>query len=80
MYIEITVDLNQYEKDKKVDLRLSNYHTVKKLVDFVWQSQKLSAQPRDGYWVRITNKNQVVPGNIKLADAGILSGDRIEIL
>lgn len=79
MYIEITIDLNRYDENS-FDLRLSNYHTVKKLIDLVWQSQKLAAETRDGYWIRIANKHKVVPGNIRLVDAGIRTGDRIEIL
>lgn len=80
MYIEITVDLNRYQKGKVLDLRLSNYHTVKKLIDLVWQSQKLTSEPREGYWIRISNKDLVVSGNARLNEAGILSGDRVEIL
>ncbi|MCC5803445.1 EsaB/YukD family protein [Rossellomorea vietnamensis] len=79
MYIEITIDLDRYDENS-FDLRLSNYHTVKKLIDLVWQSQKLTAETRDGYWIRIANKDKVVPGNIRLVDAGIYTGDRIEIL
>ncbi|MDR4935055.1 EsaB/YukD family protein [Rossellomorea marisflavi] len=80
MYIEITVDLNRYQKGKVLDLRLSNYHTVKKLIDLVWQSQKLTSEPREGYWIRIANKDLVISGNARLNEAGILSGDRVEIL
>ncbi|RBP04925.1 EsaB/YukD family protein [Rossellomorea aquimaris] len=79
MYIEITIDLERYN-EKCFDLRLSNYHTVKKMIDLVWQSQKLTAEPREGYWIRIVNKREVIPGNTRLIDAGIHSGDRIEIL
>ncbi|BCB06047.1 EsaB/YukD family protein [Bacillus sp. KH172YL63] len=79
MYIEITIDLKRYD-DRRIDMRLSNYHTVKKLIDLVWQSQKLEAGSREGYWIRITNKQEVIPGNIRLIDAGIRTGDRIEIL
>ncbi|RIW39106.1 ubiquitin [Bacillus salacetis] len=79
MYIEITIDLDRYDKDC-FDLRLSNYHTVKKMIDLVWQTQKLGSEPRDGYWIRVVNKRKVIPGSIRLMDAGIRSGDRIEIL
>lgn len=79
MYIEITIDLGHYE-EKSFDLRLSNYHTVKKLIDLVWQSQKLTIDPREGCWIRVVNKQKVVPGHARLIDAGIHSGDRIEIL
>ncbi|KUP09449.1 ubiquitin [Bacillus coahuilensis p1.1.43] len=79
MYIEVTIDLKNYNQTY-FDIRLSNYHTVKKLVDLVWQSQKLEGKSREGYWVRISNKQKVVPGNIRLMDAGIHTGDRIEIL
>lgn len=79
MYIEITIDLKRYDH-KRFELRLSNYHTIKKLIDLVWQSQKLEVESRNGYWIRIANKERVVSGNIRLIDAGINTGDRIEIL
>ncbi|WP_257347608.1 EsaB/YukD family protein [Pseudalkalibacillus decolorationis] len=80
MYIEITIDLHHYEDQESFDLRLSNYHSIKKLVDLVWQTKKLEKMPREGYWIRVANKQKVLPGNQRLVDAGITTGDRIEIL
>ncbi|MGM7723464.1 EsaB/YukD family protein [uncultured Metabacillus sp.] len=79
MYIEVTVDLKNYQKDS-FDLRLSNYHTVKKMVDIVWQAKKVNEQPKEGSWIRIINKHKIVQGNERLIDVGITTGDRIEIL
>ncbi|MBA4536976.1 ubiquitin [Bacillus aquiflavi] len=79
MYIEVTVDLKHY-KNETFDLRLSNYHSVKKVIDIVWQAKTISEPPREGYWVRIPNKQIVLSGNDKLVDYGITTGDRIEIL
>lgn len=41
---------------------------------------KLTSEPREGYWIRIANKDRVISGNARLNDAEILSGDRVEIL
>ncbi|PLR83448.1 ubiquitin [Bacillus canaveralius] len=79
MYIELTVDLKNYKKDT-FDLRLSNYHSVKKVIDIVWQAKSISEPPREGYWVRIPNKQIVLSGTDKLVDCGITTGDRLEIL
>ncbi|MFC0273105.1 EsaB/YukD family protein [Metabacillus herbersteinensis] len=79
MYIEVTVDLKNYTGET-FDIRLSNYHSVKKVVDIVWQAKSISDPPREGYWVRIPNKKIVISGNRKLLDCGITTGDRFEIL
>ncbi|APH06872.1 EsaB/YukD family protein [Bacillus weihaiensis] len=79
MYIEVTIDLKHYHGDT-FDLRLSNYHSVKEMVSIVWQAKNLSSSPREGYWIRVTNKQKVVQGNERLIDARIFTGDRIEIL
>ncbi|MBD7939691.1 MULTISPECIES: EsaB/YukD family protein [Cytobacillus] len=79
MYIEVTIDLKNYNKEL-FDLRLSNYHTVKNLVHIVWQAQSIKEQPREGYWLMVSNKKMVVPGEKKLVDCGITNGDRLEIL
>ncbi|MDQ0226621.1 EsaB/YukD family protein [Metabacillus niabensis] len=79
MYIEITVDLKNYQEEI-FDLRLSNYHSVKKLLDIVWQTKQLTGQPKEGYWIRVVNKNKVADGTKRLIDVGITTGDRIEIL
>lgn len=79
MYIEVTVDLKNYTGEA-FDLRLSNFHTVKKVIDIVWQTKEIDSPPRDGYWVRVPNKNIILSGNQKLIESGILTGDRFEIL
>ncbi|WP_332651314.1 EsaB/YukD family protein [Lysinibacillus sp. 54212] len=79
MYIEITIDLKNYQGDS-FDLRLSNYYTVKEVVDIVWQAKSLSMEPKEGFWVRVPNKKQVLSGNDKLVSSGIISGDCLEIL
>lgn len=79
MYIQITIDLKNYTGDV-LDLRLSNYHTIKKMVEIVWQAKKITIPPREGYWVRIQNKEIVCEGTQTLVDSGITNGDRIEIL
>jgi len=79
MYIELTIDLKNYQGES-FDLRLSDYHSVKKVVDIVWQAKSISQPPREGYWVRIPNKQMVLSGNDQLADKGIATGDRFEIL
>jgi len=79
MYIEITIDLKNYQHDS-FDIRLSNYHSVKKLIDIVWQAKNITEQPRQGAWVRVVNKQKIIQGTERLLDAGIRTGDRIEIL
>ncbi|WP_071461378.1 EsaB/YukD family protein [Bacillus massilinigeriensis] len=79
MYIEVTVDLKHYNGEQ-FDLRLSNYHSVKKVIDIIWQARSISVQPREGQWIRVPNKRMVLSGNDKLVDCGIATGDRLEIL
>lgn len=79
MYIEITVDLKHYTGET-FDLRLSNYHSIKKVIDIVWQAKRISDLSREGHWVRVVNKRVVLSGADQLADCGITTGDRIEIL
>jgi len=79
VYIEVTIDLKNYTGER-LDLRLSNYHSIKKMIDIVWQANRIARLPRQGYWVRIPNKQMVLSGNEKLADCGITTGDCIEIL
>jgi uncharacterized ubiquitin-like protein YukD len=79
VYIEITIDLKNYQKES-FDIRLSNYHSIKKMIDIVWQAKQMSEQRTEGSWVRVTNKHRIVQGNERLIDAGITTGDRIEIL
>ncbi|KAA0955573.1 ubiquitin [Sporosarcina sp. ANT_H38] len=79
MYIEITVDLSNYEGDI-IDLRLSDYYTAKKMVDIAWQANSISISPREGQWIRVVNKDKLFPGHLTLAHCGITTGDRIEII
>ena len=79
MYIEITIDVKNYINEV-FDLRLSDYHSVKKVIDIVWQTKSISESPRDGYWVRVANKQLVLSGNERLVDCGITTGDRLEII
>jgi uncharacterized ubiquitin-like protein YukD len=79
VYIEITIDLKNYQ-GKSFDLRLSNYHTVKKVVDIVWQASSIAEPQREGHWIRVTNKQLILSGTDKLVEHGITSGDRLEIL
>lgn len=39
MYIDITIDLKHYN-GSVFDLRLSDYHPVKKVIDIAWQAPK----------------------------------------
>ena len=66
MYIEITVDLSNYDGEV-FDLRLSDYHTMKKLVDIAWQAGSISNRQREGQWVRVVNKEKLFPGHLTLA-------------
>ena len=79
MYIEISIDLKHYNGDF-FDLRLSDYYTVKELVDIVWQARTIPYPPKEGCWVRVPNKQKVLSGNVQLAESGITTGDRLEIL
>ena len=79
MYIEVTVDLKNYN-EKSFDIRLSDYYSVKQLVDIVWQVKAIPETPREGYWIRIQNKKIVLSGSEQLAASGVTTGDRLEIL
>ncbi|MBZ5750040.1 EsaB/YukD family protein [Metabacillus rhizolycopersici] len=79
MYIEITIDLKNYQKES-FDIRLSNYHSIKKMIDIVWQAKSMGGRRTEGSWVRVINKHKIIQGNKRLIDAGITTGDRIEIL
>jgi uncharacterized ubiquitin-like protein YukD len=79
MYIQVTIDLRHYTEDV-FDLRLSNFYSIKKLIDIVWQLKNISVPPREGYWIRVDNKQMVYPGYFTLKDSGITDGDRIIIL
>ncbi len=79
MYIEITVDFSKY-KGEVIDLRLSNYYTLKKMIDIARQATAIAEVPREGHWVRVVNKDKIFPGHLTIADCGITTGDRIEII
>ncbi|QQK77600.1 ubiquitin [Salicibibacter cibarius] len=79
MYIQITVDLHNYEK-QGFDLRLSDQYTAKKLVDLTWKIKDMNVPRREGSWIRIANKEKVVSGDETLEGSGVTNGDRLEIL
>jgi len=79
MYINVTVDLKRY-KQSPIELRLSNQHSIKKLIDIAWQTTNLPTNPREGFWVRIQNKDRTFAGSLSLEECGITTGDRLEIL
>lgn len=79
MYIEVTVDLKNYTGES-FDIRLSDYYSVKQLVDVVWQVKAITDIPREGYWIRVQNKKIMLSGSEQLAASGVTTGDRLEIL
>jgi uncharacterized ubiquitin-like protein YukD len=79
VYIQITVDLKHYN-EKSIELRLSDQHLVKNLVAMTWQTARISRAPREGFWVRVKNKDRVWTGTSTLEECGITTGDCIEIL
>jgi len=79
MYIQLTIDVKTYG-EKPFDLQLSDQHSVKTFVDIVRQTAKIPAHTREGYWVRVKNKDRVFTGNHTLAGCGITTGDHVEIL
>ncbi|MDY0404683.1 EsaB/YukD family protein [Virgibacillus sp. 179-BFC.A HS] len=79
MYIQITTDLKNYDRGQ-IELKLSDQHTVKKLVDIAWQTANPPNKPREGFWIRVANKDKVFYGTKTLAECGIMTGDKVEIL
>jgi len=79
VYIQITVDLKNHN-GKAIELRLSNQHQVKNLVTITWQAMKIRTKPREGFWIRIDNKDSVWTGAQTLEECGITTGDCVEIL
>ena len=79
MYIQVTIDVKTYG-EKPFDLQLSNQHSIKTFVDIVRQTAKITENTREGYWIRVQNKNRVFTGNQTLAACGITTGDKVEIL
>lgn len=76
MYIQVTIDLQNYTGEV-FDQQISNYLSVKKVIEIVWQVKKIEMQPKDGYWIRVQNKEFLRPGYDALLDAGITTGDRV---
>lgn len=79
MYIGITVDLSNYNGEI-FDLRISDFLTIRKVVEISWQIHKMEMAPPEGYWVKIENKDKVCSGYESLMDSGITNGDKIKIL
>lgn len=79
MYINITVDLRNYTGEA-FDLRISNFLTIRKVVEICWKVKEIKGIPAEGYWIRIVNKEKICTGYETLLDSGITNGDRIEIL
>ncbi|MGN1402257.1 MAG: EsaB/YukD family protein [Bacillus sp. (in: firmicutes)] len=79
MYIGITVDMKRYNGET-VDLRLSDYLTIKKVIEIAWKIKKVDEMPNSGFWVRIRNKDIVCSGYESLVESGVTNGDHIEVL
>ncbi|RKQ33910.1 EsaB/YukD family protein [Oceanobacillus halophilus] len=79
MYIQITVDLNKYNKPP-IEIRLSDQHYIKKLIDITWKTVKLEEKPREGHWIRVKNRDEIYLGVQTLKDCGITTGDCVEVL
>lgn len=79
MYIHVTVDLSNYDKNM-LELRLSNQHTLKKVIDIAWQVAQVERRPREGFWVRVESKKTVFPGVHTLEQCNIMTGDRLKVL
>ncbi|HLS66113.1 MAG TPA: EsaB/YukD family protein [Pseudogracilibacillus sp.] len=79
MYIHVTVDLSNYDKDM-LELRLSNQHTLKKVIDIAWQVAQIKRKPREGFWVRVEREKAVFPGVHTLEQCRIMTGDRLKVL
>jgi uncharacterized ubiquitin-like protein YukD len=79
MYIQITVDMKNYGKTP-IELRLSDQHSIKKLINIAWQTANIPVKPREGFWIKVVNKERVYNGALTLEECGILTGDKVEIL
>lgn len=79
MYVEITVSLKPFDQPE-LDIRLSDYHTVKKVIEIVGQATDSLDKPNPTSWIRVLNKDKVITSDIRLVDAGITTGDCIEII
>lgn len=79
MYIQVTIDLHKYG-EKPFDLQLSDQHSIKTFVDIARQTAKITEKTREGYWIRVKNKERVFTGNHTLEACGVTTGDNVEIL
>ncbi|EST12378.1 EsaB/YukD family protein [Sporolactobacillus laevolacticus] len=79
MYINITVDLSHYRREP-LDLRISDRQPVKQLIRTVWRIAGIQSPPREGYWVRVANKSQMIRGFDVLGDKKISDGDKLTVL
>src|SRR5699024_5471210 len=79
MYINVTIDLKRY-KHPPIEFRLSNQHSIKKLIDISWQTTNLPIKPREGFWIRVQNKDKTYAGTLSQEECRITKGDNIEIL
>ena len=79
MYIGITIDLKNYSGEV-FDMRLSNFLSIRKVIEICWDVKQIKVNPSEGFWVRVVNKEKVCSGYETLMESGITSGDRIEIL
>ncbi|BBO00163.1 EsaB/YukD family protein [Sporolactobacillus terrae] len=79
MYINITVDLANYNQDA-LDLRISNRQPVKQLIRTVWTIAGIHEAPREGYWVRVVNKGMMIRGFDVLHEMKITDGDKLLVL
>lgn len=79
MYIQITVGMKNYGQTP-IELRLSDQHSIKKLISIAWQTTNIPVKPREGFWIKVVNKDRVYNGSKTLEECGILTGDKVEIL
>ncbi len=79
MYIDITIDLTHYNGGC-LRSQIVRLPFCEKVIDIARQAQHVSVPPREGYWIRVVNKETVFSGEQKLSDCGITNGDRLEIL
>src|SRR5699024_2581909 len=77
MYINVTIDLKRY-KHPPIEFRLSNQHSIKKLIDISWQTTNLPIKPREGFWIRVQNKDKTYAGTLSFEESAMKKKDRIE--
>jgi len=79
MYIHVTLDLSHYDRDL-LELRLSNQHSIKKVIDIAWQVAQIEQKPREGFWVKVERQKAIFPGVYTLDECNIMTGDRLKVL